>query len=144
MELVVDIKKIIAQKNIKLSQTPKWGVILGSGVDVFNDIEVELTVSFKDIFGISPSVSGHSGSFSFGYLKNSSKFIVVQKGRYHPYEGHDISTVTLPISFLHNMGVENVIVTNAAGGIDTSFKPADLMVITGICSCKQRPCILLS
>lgn len=109
---------------------PQIGLILGSGLGVLADlIENPTVIDYKDIphFPVS-TVEGHAGELVIGQVKG--KNVVVMKGRFHLYEGYGVETVTFPIRVLKKLGVETLIVTNAAGGINTSFGPGDLMVIT--------------
>jgi purine-nucleoside phosphorylase len=108
---------------------PEAAVVLGSGVNVLNDLTERQTYSYKDIFGISPSVQGHSGSLELGKL--NGKLIAVLRGRFHLYEGHDFDTVTLPTLCLANWGVSRLYLTNAAGALNPDFAVGDLMLITG-------------
>lgn len=110
-------------------QAPEYAVILGSGVDCFNDLEGAKSNAYNDIFGIAPGVAGHAGSLTLGRVNGRS--VAVLRGRFHLYEGHDWETVTLPARALAAWGVKELYVTNAAGGLNKKFKVGDLMVITG-------------
>jgi len=108
---------------------PQIGLILGSGLGILADlIENPIVINYKDIahFPVS-TVEGHAGELVIGEVKG--KQVVMMKGRFHQYEGYGVDTVTLPIRVMKQLGVETLIVTNAAGGINTSFEPGDLMVI---------------
>ena len=70
----------------------------------------------------------HAGRFIFGYIEN--KPVVLMDGRIHYYEGYSMEQVVTPIRIMKMLGAKNLILTNAAGGIDSDFKPGDLMVIT--------------
>lgn len=108
---------------------PQIGLILGSGLGILADlIENPTVIDYKDIphFPVS-TVEGHAGELVIGQVKG--KNVVVMKGRFHLYEGYGVETVTFPIRVLKRLGVDTLIVTNAAGGINTSFEPGDLMVI---------------
>lgn len=109
---------------------PEAAVILGSGLGDFAErIKVEKTVSYSEIDGFPVStVSGHKGSFVFGYYRD--KPVAVMNGRVHYYEGYDISDVVLPVRLLREMGAEKLIITNAAGGISPELSAGDLMLIT--------------
>ncbi|TCZ77493.1 purine-nucleoside phosphorylase [Paenibacillus albiflavus] len=109
---------------------PQIGLILGSGLGILADlIENPIVINYKDIahFPVS-TVEGHAGELVIGEVKG--KQVVMMKGRFHQYEGYGVDTVTFPIRVMKQLGVETLIVTNAAGGINTSFEPGDLMVIT--------------
>lgn len=109
---------------------PRLGIVLGSGLGNLADtIEEPIKIKYQDIPGFSASsVQGHAGQLVIGKLKG--KNVVAMQGRLHYYEGHSFDEVTLPIRLMKKLGVETLIVTNAAGGVDKSFKPGDLMIIT--------------
>lgn len=108
---------------------PKVAIILGSGLgDYAKNIKVECEISYADIEGFPVStVPGHAGKFIFGYIDMVP--VVCMKGRVHYYEGYDISDVVLPIRLMKMLGAEILFLTNAAGGVNTSFHPGDLMMI---------------
>ena len=110
-------------------EVPEAAVVLGSGVKVLEDISEQTHYSYEQIFGISPSIAGHAGSLSLGRI--DGHLIAVLRGRFHLYEGHDWSVVTLPTRVLVEWGVPNLYLTNAAGGFNPSFRVGDLMLLTG-------------
>ncbi len=111
---------------------PQAAIVTGSGVSVLQDLVDARTFSFQQIFGIAPTVQGHSGELVIGKLpENEAVTLAVFRGRYHVYEGHDWSVVTLPTRTLIEWGVPELILTNAAGGINPVFDVGDLMVMTG-------------
>jgi purine-nucleoside phosphorylase len=104
-------------------------LILGSGlgalVDEFEDV---VTWPFVDVPGFpQTAVAGHAGRLVIGRLEGRTA--VALQGRFHLYEGHDADTVTLPVRVMLALGARTLIVTNAAGGINRSFRPGDLMLI---------------
>ncbi len=108
----------------------KIAIVLGSGLNnLIQDIAVEHIVSYADIpnFPIS-TVKGHEGNLLFGKLNGVA--VVAMQGRFHYYEGYDMKQVTFPIRVFKAMGVENVILSNAAGGINPLFHVGDIMMIT--------------
>ena len=109
---------------------PETAVILGSGLGDFADrIQIEQTVSYKDIEGFPVStVAGHKGRFVFGYVENTQ--VVIMQGRVHYYEGYPMSDVVLPTRLMGLLGAGKILLTNAAGGVNPSFHPGDLMMIT--------------
>lgn len=119
----------------KTAFVPRVAIVLGSGLgDFAKQIQVEDTVSYSDIEGFPVStVPGHAGQFIFGYVGEVP--VVCMKGRVHYYEGYDISDVVLPIRLMKLLGAEYLFLTNASGGINTSFHPGDLMLITDHISC---------
>lgn len=108
---------------------PQIGVILGSGLgDIIEKLDVKYSLSYSDIPGFQKStVQGHAGKLVF--VEMNSKRYVFMQGRYHFYEGHSMQVVTYPIKVMKKIGVEKLVVTNAAGAVNKSFKPADLMII---------------
>lgn len=121
------VSKIVEFLRTKIG-VPDAAVVLGSGVNVLENLEEETSLSYKEVFGISPSVAGHAGSLTCGRIGN--KRVAVLRGRFHLYEGHDWDVVTLPTRVLIELGVPQLFVTNAAGGLNLSFKVGDLMLIT--------------
>lgn len=113
-------------------EVPRAAVVLGSGVEVLPGLSEEDTYPYDEVFGVSPGVEGHSGSLTIGRLKEANNsLIAVFRGRFHLYEGHDWSVVTMPVRVVVEWGVPRLLLTNAAGGLNRSFSVGDLMVITG-------------
>lgn len=114
----------------KINFTPDICIVLGSGLgDLAEKIKNKIIITYNDIpyFPIS-TVVGHEGRLVIGELGN--KKIIAMQGRFHYYEGYNIEDVVLPIRVILGLGVNKFILTNASGGVDTSFKPGDLMLIT--------------
>jgi purine-nucleoside phosphorylase len=113
----------------KLDRKPTVGLILGSGLGVLADeIEDPLKIPYHDIPGFPQStVEGHVGQLVIGKLEE--KNVIAMQGRFHYYEGYSLDLVTLPVRLMKKLGVEQLIVTNAAGGINTDFSPGNLMII---------------
>jgi purine-nucleoside phosphorylase len=109
---------------------PALGLILGSGLGPLADeVDVEAAISYADIPGFPVStVPGHAGRLLLGRL--AGKAVAVMQGRFHYYEGYPLHQIALPIRTLWSLGVETLVVTNAAGGLNPDFAPADLMLIT--------------
>lgn len=114
----------------KINITPEIGVILGSGLgDLAEEIEDKVTVKYEDIPNMPKStVAGHKGQYVFGKYKG--KNVVMMQGRIHYYEGHPMEILSLPIHIMKYLGAKTLLVTNAAGGVNESFNPGDLMIIT--------------
>ncbi|NLM75429.1 MAG: purine-nucleoside phosphorylase [Clostridiaceae bacterium] len=114
----------------KLDAIPEIAIILGSGLgNLANLIENKMEIPYEDIPDFPrTTVAGHEGKLIYGTL--SGRNILAMKGRFHFYEGYRMDEVVYPIRVFKCMGIENIIVTNAAGGINTSFSPGDLMLIT--------------
>ena len=116
-------------KSITGEFQPQIAIILGSGLGELADEYCDIAIDYKDIPGFEVStVSGHKGRLVFA--KINDKNVVMMQGRFHFYEGHSIQKVVFPIKVIKKLGVETVIITNAAGGVNASFNPSDLMVIT--------------
>lgn len=113
----------------EVNMNPKVGIILGSGLGDLAKMASESTIiKYKDVphFPIS-TVKGHAGQFVFGKLDGIE--VVMMEGRFHYYEGNKMEDLSLPIYVMKTLGIEKIIVTNAAGGVNTKFKPGDLMII---------------
>jgi len=112
------------------ANNPKVAVVLGSGLGNFtSEIEVDTEISYNDIphFPVS-TVEGHKGKLIFGSI--GGKPIIAMAGRFHFYEGYSAEDVVLPIRVLKFLGIETLLISNATGGVDPSFKVGDLMIIT--------------
>jgi purine-nucleoside phosphorylase len=109
---------------------PVLGVVLGSGLGNYaNQMEVVDEIPYDDIPGFPVStVEGHDGRFLFGNIGKVPT--VLMKGRVHYYEGYTMEDVVLPIRLMKLLGIETLLLTNAAGGINPTFKVGDFMVIT--------------
>jgi len=104
-------------------------IILGSGLgNLVSEIEVEGKIAYSDIpnFPVS-TVEGHTGELIFGSLHG--RRVVTMAGRFHYYEGYSAAQVVFPIRVLKMLGVETLLISNAAGGMNSSFKIGDLMII---------------
>lgn len=112
---------------------PDLAIILGSGIQFqYPDIESEEVIAYADLPDMpSTSVSGHKNSVKIIHTKNNKKVLIFQ-GRYHLYEGHDELTVQKIIRLIVKSKAKNVLITNAAGGINDTFAVADLMVINAV------------
>lgn len=109
---------------------PKVGLVLGSGLGVYvEQIEDKVIIPYCDIpFFHETTVEGHEGRLILGKVKGVE--VAVLQGRYHVYEGHDLDDVVLPTRVLCLLGAENMILTNAAGGINPEYVPGDLVFLT--------------
>ncbi|MCF6465105.1 purine-nucleoside phosphorylase [Clostridium sp. Cult2] len=115
--------------NGKSKINPTIGLVLGSGLGSLGDrIENPTIIEYKDIpnFPLS-TVEGHKGQLILGQL--GGKNVIAMQGRFHYYEGYPLWDVVFPIRVMIGLGIEKVIVTNAAGGVDEEFSPGDLMII---------------
>lgn len=116
-------------RNFAKQEVPVAAIVLGSGVRVLEELEETRTAPYEEVFGVSPGVIGHSGALSLGRV--NGKLVAVLRGRFHLYEGHQWDVVTLPSRVMVEWGVPHYYLTNAAGGLNTSFNVGDLMLITG-------------
>ncbi len=110
-------------------ETPTVGIVLGSGLGNFvNEIAIEKEVAYEDIpnFPVS-TVEGHKGKLIFGKL--SGKTVVAMAGRFHFYEGYSAQDVVFPVRVMKLLGVETLLLSNAAGGVNPSYKVGDIMII---------------
>ena len=113
----------------KIDVNPQVGLILGSGLGILADeIENPVKINYNEIpnFPVS-TVEGHAGCLVIGTLEG--KNVVAMQGRFHYYEGYSQQEITFPVRVMKALGVETVVVTNAAGGANKNFNPGDLMVI---------------
>jgi len=109
---------------------PDFGIILGTGLgDLVDDITIAFSIPYSDIpnFPVS-TVKGHSGNLIFGTLAN--KKVIALQGRFHYYEGWSLKEATFPVRVMKFLGAENLIVSNASGGVNPQFKVGDIMIIT--------------
>lgn len=113
-----------------ITTPPTVGLILGSGLgDFANTLENPVTVPFSDIPDFpQATVEGHVGAFVFG--TKHGKSVVALQGRLHYYEGHSQQTITIPVRVMACLGVKQLILTNAAGGVNLNYCPGDLMLIS--------------
>lgn len=108
---------------------PQVGIILGTGLGALADaVEDPIAIPYGDIpyFPLS-TVKGHKGQFVFGQLDGVN--VMVMQGRFHYYEGYSMQEVTFPVRVMRNLGIKNLFISNAAGGLNESFKVGDLMLI---------------
>ena len=110
--------------------TAEVAVILGSGLGGYVDaLENPTFLPYGDIPGFPTSTApGHAGRWCAGLLHG--KRVCMMQGRFHAYEGYDMQDVTLPVRVMKRLGVKTLIVTNASGGVNLSFAPGDLMLVT--------------
>ena len=123
------IKTITNFLNKKKKGNPKIAIVLGSGLgNLVNKLSIDISIPYAEIpeYLVS-TVVGHKGAWIFGKLNDID--VIVLSGRFHYYEGYTMPEVTLPIQILKEIGVEKVILSNAAGGMNPTFKVGDVMVI---------------
>lgn len=113
----------------KIEVKPRLGLILGSGLgDLAEEIKDSVEISYKDIpsFPVS-TVKGHKSQFVIGRMGNQN--VIAMQGRFHYYEGYNMEEVVMSVRVLKKLGVTHLIVTNAAGSVNKSFEPGNLMII---------------
>lgn len=128
-EVLQKINEAVAFIQNIYSQTPAVGIVLGSGLGSFTgEISVEKEIAYSDIphFPVS-TVEGHSGKLIFGTL--GGKKVVAMAGRFHYYEGYSTEEVVFPIRVMKYLGINTLLISNAAGGMNLGFKVGDLMII---------------
>ena len=110
-------------------QKPTIGIILGTGLGSLVDgMTIETKMSYKDIPHMPVStVESHAGELLFGKL--GGKSVVCMRGRFHYYEGYDMKQITFPVRVMKALGIETLIVSNAAGGLNPNFQAGDIMLI---------------
>lgn len=115
-------------KNI-IQDSPDFAIVLGSGLGKLQDeVEPIHVLEYKDISNFpQTTVVGHGGKLIYGMLEG--KKVLMLSGRFHYYEGYSMETVTFPIRVFHLLGIKNVILSNASGGVNPSYKVADIVIL---------------
>ena len=114
----------------RIASAPRIGIILGSGLnDLAASAKSALIIPYQDLpnWPIS-TVEGHKGQLVIGELERQD--VLIMQGRIHYYEGYSMSQIMLPVRVMQRLGLEILIVTNAAGGVNPDFSPGDVMLIT--------------
>ncbi len=129
-EMYKKLMTCLASVKEKIDFKPEAALILGSGLgDYADEIKIADTIEYTDIEGFPVStVKGHKGRFVFGYVADTP--VVIMQGRVHYYEGYQMSDVVLPTRLMGMLGAKKILLTNAAGGVNETFKPGDFMIIT--------------
>lgn len=119
-------KEYLIQKKIT---NPEIGIVLGTGLNhLLNFVEVEQTIPYTEIPGFCAStVEFHKGHLVYGKIGN--KKVIIMQGRFHFYEGYSMQQIVFPIRVMKLLGVKNLFLSNAAGGINLNFKKGDLVLI---------------
>jgi purine-nucleoside phosphorylase len=123
------IKEAVSYIKSVVAQTPSVGVVLGSGLGNFGQqFKADYSIAYEQIPHFPKStVEGHSGKLLFG--KIGQQQVVCMAGRFHYYEGYTMNEVVFPIRVMKYLGVQTLVISNAAGGTNTSFKVGDIMLI---------------
>lgn len=135
------INQTVAYIKGKVTITPEVGIILGTGLGgLVREIEKQEIIDYKDIpnFPVS-TVEGHSGRLIFGLL--GGKKVVAMQGRFHFYEGYDMKQVTFPVRVMKFLGIKQLFVSNASGGVNPDFEIGDLMLINDHINLMPNPLI---
>lgn len=130
VELLERINKSKEYIQSRFNKKIDTAIILGTGLgSIVNDIEDKVIIEYKDIpeFPVS-TVVGHAGELIIGKLMD--KTVLALNGRFHYYEGYQMEKVTFPVRVIKALGIDHMIVSNAAGGMNPEFKAGDLMIIT--------------
>ena len=124
------INKIVSIIQTKTKKKPTVGMILGSGLgSLANEVKDPDIIPYSELPGWPIStIEGHVGQLVIGEYEG--KTVVVMQGRTHFYEGYSMSYIGLPVRVMQKLGVENIIITNAAGAVNPAFAPGDLMLLT--------------
>ena len=140
--MITKIKEATDYIKSLIDTVPLAGIVLGSGLGNFTrELRIEKEIPYSDIphFPVS-TVEGHSGKLIFGEL--SGKNVIVMAGRFHFYEGYHADEVVFPIRVMKMLGIQQLLLSNAAGGTNPDFKVGDLMIITDhISQFQQNPLI---
>lgn len=129
MDVMQQLNETVTYLKSRVTNTAKVGIVLGSGLGNLSEvIEVEETIPYGDIphFPVS-TVKGHGGKLIFGKLGGTK--VMCMSGRFHYYEGYSAQQVVLPIRVMKMLGIETVLLSNAAGAVNPNYKVGDLMVI---------------
>ncbi|CAH0118638.1 Purine nucleoside phosphorylase 1 [Paenibacillus sp. CECT 9249] len=123
------IEEAAAYIRAKTPLKPEVGLILGSGLGVLADlIEQGVTISYDEIPHFPQStVEGHAGELLIGQIQGRA--VVMMKGRFHMYEGYGPEVTAFPVRVMKALGISSLLVTNAAGGVNTDYRAGDLMLI---------------
>ena len=115
--------------NLQVGFNPEIAIVLGSGLgDLAYEIQDRIEINYSDIpYFKTSTVEGHEGKLIFGKIYDKS--VVAMQGRLHYYEGYSMQDIAFPIRVFAILGVSVLIVTNAAGGLNTGFRRGDLMLI---------------
>lgn len=113
----------------RLTQQPVAGIILGSGLgDLAHMMDADLVIPYAEIPGFPRStVKGHAGQLLFGLLQG--RYVMMMSGRFHYYEGYSMQEVTFPVRVMKALGIDTLLVSNAAGGMRDGFRVGDIMFL---------------
>lgn len=127
--LIRELTQTVDAIKLRTKLKPKFGIVLGSGLGGFvNAIDIEASIPYSEIPYFSPTtVTGHQGQLILGRIGQIE--IAILQGRVHYYEGHTMSQVVYPVRTLAMLGIETLLLTNSAGGLDPKMLPGEFMII---------------
>jgi len=123
------IKEAVKFIQNKISETPEFAIVLGSGLGKLQDeVEDKIEISYKDIphFPVS-TVAGHKGKLIYGKIEG--KTVLMMAGRFHYYEGYSMQEVTFPMRVFKGLGIEKMLLSNASGGVNPNYNVGDAVII---------------
>lgn len=126
MEQLIIARDFLKNQGI---ESPAIGIVLGTGLhQLVNHVSVKQTISYSDIPGFPVStVEFHKGNLIYGTV--SGKNVLIMQGRFHAYEGYTMQQIVFPIRVMKLLGIQKLFLSNAAGGINLSFKKGDVILI---------------
>ncbi len=127
--MITEIQETLSYLKARGFGTPEIGIILGTGLGkIIAEIEIEAEASYNHIpFFPTATVEFHKGKLYYGTLEG--KKVVVMQGRFHMYEGYTMQDVTFPVRVMQRLGIQRLLVSNAAGSINLAYKKGELMLL---------------
>lgn len=112
-----------------IQDVPDFAIVLGSGLGKLQDeVQAIHTLEYVEIPNFpQTTVAGHGGKLIYGILEG--KKVLMMSGRFHYYEGHSMETVTFPVRIFHMLGIKNLILSNASGGVNPAYNVADIVIL---------------
>jgi len=130
MTLYDQVMEAVAAVRSHTHEKPAIAIILGSGLgDLANEVSHATAIPYAEIpHFLRSTVPGHAGRLLLGTVEDMP--VVMMQGRFHFYEGYALEALTLPVRIMHELGAHTLIVTNAAGGLNPSYRPGDFMLLS--------------
>jgi purine-nucleoside phosphorylase len=127
---LIDVKNCAAFLKEKGIDNPVAGIVLGTGLGALvNKIDVKIAIPYNEIPNFpEATVEFHKGNLIFGMINNVA--VLVMQGRFHYYEGYSMQQVTFPVRVMKELGVQYLLLSNAAGGMNPDYKKGDLVLLT--------------
>lgn len=134
-----EVRGCARELSAKIGKTPRVGLVLGSGLGAFAErIENAGVVPYAELPDFSRStVAGHAGRFVCGEVGGVE--VLAMQGRFHYYEGYTMRQVTMPIRVMHELGIRWLVVSNASGGVNPTFRPGDIMLLSDFINLMPNP-----